>query len=574
MLLAIVVLLYAFLFFIFFSSYAFDDLGFDFPGYALRYHFAFSGWIKNLLFGVPAGTFDGVLPAFLPLFLKALGIGSFTLPVTASVFLLQLAIPIIFIAIGRLFGLDWKKAILLGLVFVLNPFSFKFFNRYFEFASWFFFLAAFLFYYKFLEAKRFEKKYFAPGVLASTAIVLSHPSGIYFWAIAFACILKDFVDLKRFAAIAFFTGALSAFWLLPFFSFAGFSIVAGQKGAELMTTGIKAASYFFALAMPIIWIVFSQKLKENKRVFRLFSFSTALAIVYAIAPQLPVLNVPFAHSFHAFFAFASLLAIMQLLKARAVTKNHFIAAAIVLAACVVVLFPVVARQYFFSEPRYSSFESDFGGQAQRINFTDIKALLEKIPKDSRFETLPYDALVSPYSAMFYDLVSLRGWGYNAYSLKESDALAKKLTSMNISCEEFVAGSELTATPYWIAMNETGEKFLKNCGLKKLAGKLPALYFLESNKATLVDGAELLELENTRIRFKATQKTVLVKANFFPRWHAFSGGKEIPIEDAHPGMLIETQPDSVVELQYGFAQIDLIGIIVSIAAILLFVLALV
>ncbi len=564
-----IVLSYAILFLIFITSYAFDDLGFDFAGYALRYKFAFSGWIKNLLLGIPAGTYDGELPSILPKLFEFLGFGSFTLPVTLSVFALQLLLPIIFLFIGRLFGIDWKKSVLLGLLFVLNPFTFKFFNRYYEFAAWFLFFVSFFFYYGFLESKKFDKKNFAFGVIASGAMILSHPSVIFFWGIAFAMLILDFVDLKRFAAIALFAAGLTAFWLLPFFGFSALSVVSAQSGGDLITVGIRASNYFFALAMPLILIFFSSVLKQNARVFRFFSIATVIAIVYAIAPKLPLLNVPFAHSFHIFFFFAIVIAVMQLLKSQAISKKHVLAVGIIALACVVLFFPIVARQYVFKEPRYGDY--DFAGQ--RINYSEFDALLQKIPENERFETLPSDMVIYAQANAKYGLLSLRGWGYNAYALKESNEISGQLVSMNVSCGEFVSGSEKTATAYWIALNEIGENFLKNCGLKKIAGNLPALYLLDSNKTALVDGAELLEFENTLIKFKAAQKIVLVKTNWFPRWHAVSNGKELAIGNAKPGMLVSAQPGSIVEMHYEKSGIDFAGIIISLVVLVFFVLAL-
>lgn len=571
-LLCAIVLLYTVLFFIFITSYAFDDLGFDFAGYALRYKFAFSGWIKNLWLGMPAGTFDGELPSLLPLVFQSLGFGSFTLPVTLSVFALQLLVPVVFLFIGRLFGIGWKKSVLLGLLFVLNPFTFKFFNRYYEFAAWFLFFVSFYFYYKFLESKGFDKKNFAFAVLASSAMVLSHPSLILFWGIAFAALLLDFVDLKRFAAIVLFTAGIMAFWLLPFFGFSSLSIVSMQKGSELMTTGIRASNYFFALAMPLILLVFHRNIRHNARVFRFFLIATIIAVAYAIAPAaLPLLNVPFAHSFHVFFFFAIVLALMQLLKNNVINSRHVAIAGIAAISCVALFFPVVARQFVFQEPRYSNYE--FGGQ--RINYSEFEALLQKIPKNARFETLPSDMVIYARANSQYGLMSLRGWGYNAYALKESNEIGAKLTGMNISCSEFVAGSEKTATAYWIALNETGQEFLENCGLrKKIGGKIPSLYLLDSNNIGLVDGAELLDFENTFLKFRTTKQNVLVKVSWFPRWHAYSGGKELPIENANPGMIVHAQPGSIVELRYEKAGIDFAGIIISIIALILFVLALV
>jgi hypothetical protein len=170
---------------------------------------------------------------------------------------------------------------------------------------------------------------------------------------------------------------------------------------------------------------------------------------------------------------------------------------------------------------------------------------------------------------------LRGWGYNAYALKESDEVGTKLTSLNVSCQDFVSESEKTATAYWISLDESSEKFLKNCGLKKIAGENPSLFFLDSKNISLVDGAQLLEFNNTKIKLRARAENVLVKVSWFPRWSAIDSttGQKLSIQDAKPGMLLKVEPGTIVELDYGLTETDWSGIIISVVFVLLFLLAL-
>jgi hypothetical protein len=208
------------------------------------------------LLGLPASTFDGFLPALLPLFFRALGAGFFTLPLMLSIFVLRAIVPLLFIPLGRIFGFGKKSSILLGLIFVLNPILFKFFNRYYEFAGWLFFVLWFAFFYKFLEAKQFNRLLFAASVASASLLVLSHTAPLFFLAIAALFLIRSKRDLERAITVGLLTAGLTAFWLLPFFSYQQLSMVSVQSGMELQSLGIQAAGFLLLLLLFFSTFIF------------------------------------------------------------------------------------------------------------------------------------------------------------------------------------------------------------------------------------------------------------------------------------------------------------------------------
>ncbi len=561
---AVIVAGYLLLVFSAFSTQFFDDLGFDYAGYALRYNYAFEGWSKNLLLGVPVSTFDGFLPSFLPLFFKFLGFGAFTLPLTLSIFVLRLLVPLAFIPIGNLFRLNKRYSLTAGLVFALNPITFKFFARYYEFFAWFAFLFAFVFFYKFLEEKGFSRKYFLLSSLAISFVALSHTATLFFLAPAFLVMVKSLPELKKLFSVGLLSAGLTSFWVLPFFAFLPFSVVSTQAGLELVSAGIMASNYFFVALLLLVFAFFLLKrIPFSERIFRLLALALALSCLQTFFPFLPLIEKPFAHSFHVFFVFVLLLSGMFLFR-RKVFSEKTAAYSLALAAAFLLLavffVPKINSQYFLQEPRFSSYS--FGGVK---DFSEVDALLTQIPHKTRFEVFPYDPIISAYSSLKYDLSSLLGWGYNAYALSEGFEF-RKLVSMGLGCEEFREGAALTSTTHWVSLSEGASAYLSGCGFLPVSepGKIPALFVLPEN-APLIENAELLQYENTYIKAKVSSGEAFIKVNYFPGWKAFLDGKEVPVEKHLHGMKVFSGKPATLELKYLPTAVDWIAIIISLVS---------
>lgn len=540
------------------TQFFFDDLGFDYAGYALRYNSLGESWIQEQHLGIPAGTFDPVLPGVLPFLIKLIGIGSFTLPLTLSILIIRMIFPFAFLYLGKSFGFDKKLSFIAGIIFVFNPVLFKFFNRFYEFTAWLFFVMAFVSFYNFLKEKEFSKKHFGLSVLFVCLTALSHATGLMFIAFSFLLITETRQELKK----LFFTGLASAgimaFWLIPFFSFVNLSVLQEQKGMLLVSNGIIASGIFLAVIL-LAGIFLLRKFNKNySKINRLLLGSFILSVIILVLPLIPVIEKPFAHSYHALFIFVLLISFLALIKEKLITKKHLAYTGIALLVIIIFLFQTVERQYFFDEPKLSEYK------IEEINF-----LLEEIPNDSRFELLSFNPVIHSFTALKGKL-SLNGWGYNAYTLIESEEIGTKMISMNLSCEEFTQRIEKTAANYWIVLDEKGEKYLTDCGLKEKTQKAnyPKLYFYEKN-SSLVENGKLIEFSDKKVVIDSFGGNVLLKQSFFPRWTAYQNEKKLELINKNPGIEILNSEKGLIELKYENTLIDWTGIIISLISLIVF-----
>ncbi len=540
------------------TQFLFDDLAFDYSGYALRYNSLNENWIQEQHLGIPTGTFDPILPGVLPFLIKLIGIGSFTLPLTLSILIIRMIFPFAFAFLGKSFGFDKKLSFIAGIIFVFNPILFKFFNRFYEFTAWLFFIMAFASFYNFLKEKEFSKKYFSLSVLFVCLTALSHSAGLIFIAFSFILITETKQELKKLFLTGLISGGIMAFWLIPFFVFVNLSVLHEQKGMLLVSTGIIASGIFLMMIL-LAGIFLLRKFKEKySKINRLLLGSFILSVVVLVLPLIPVIEKPFAHSYHALFIFVLLISFLALIKEKFISRKHLVYTGIALMLIVIFLFPVVERQYFFDEPRLKDYK------IEEINF-----LLEEIPDNSRFELIPFNPVIHSFTALKGKL-SLNGWGYNAYTLSESDEIGTKMISMDLSCKEFNQGIEKTAANYWIALNEKGEEYLTDCGLKEKTEKtgFPKLFFYEKN-SSLVENGELIEFSNKKVVIESFGGNVLLKQSFFPRWTAYQNGKELELINKNPGIEILNSKKGLIELKYENTLIDFIGIIISLISLTLF-----
>lgn len=563
------VLLYAAMVYVIASTTLYDDLGFDFSGYALRYSFAFDSWIPSLFMGMPAGLFDQFLPSILPLVLRGLGFGVFTLPLGISLLLMKMLLPFAFIVLGKSFGLSKKLSFLLGTVLVFNPILFKFFNRYYELTAWIFFLLALAFFYGFLEENSgkwkefFKSKNFLLAGIFTALTALSHSAPLFFLVFAFLFLVKGKQDLKKFAVVGVLGVSLSAFWILPFFYYLGFSGVAEQSGALLQTQGIFYSTFFLSLILAgiagIFWI---KKIETRMKQFLLLSFALSLIAMLLFAfPELTIFSKPFLHSYHVFFLIGILLGIGILWKHKLLDKRVVAGIAVIGIVALLVTFPIVERQYFFQEPRLSDLPYNKFNSSSVESFEEAKNLMEKIPKDERFELMPFEAPIASYGVEFLELKELSGWGYNVFALKESKSFAEEMLLMDLSCEKFNEGIRKSDTEYWVALDEEAFDHLKECGLETEETEFPAL-FVFPEKVEFVEGGILLERTNTNMKIEKLEKRVLVKESFFPKWNAYLNGKKVEVKEAMPEMIVESAENGILELKYERSAIEWIGIIIS------------
>jgi hypothetical protein len=94
------------------TQFFFDDLAFDYAGYALRYNSVFENWLQEQHLGIPTGTFDSVLPGVMPFIIKLIGIGHFTLPLTIAILIIRLIFPFAFVYLGKAFGFNKRMSFL------------------------------------------------------------------------------------------------------------------------------------------------------------------------------------------------------------------------------------------------------------------------------------------------------------------------------------------------------------------------------------------------------------------------------------------------------------------------------
>ncbi|MFH1663418.1 MAG: hypothetical protein ABH986_01165 [archaeon] len=545
------------------TQFFFDDLAFDYSGYALRYNSFFDGWTQKQHLGIPTGTFDPILPGILPFIIKLIGIGSFTIPLTISILIIRMIFPFVFIYLAKPFGFDKKISFFLGIIFVFNPILFKFFNRFYEFTAWLFFVMAFASFYVFLKEKKFSKKYFAFSVLFVCLTALSHVSALMFIGISFGLLVESKEEIKKLLGVGILSFGIMAFWLVPFFSFLNLSILENQKGMLLTSKGIVFSGIFLAAALVLFLFLFRKLKSKYSKINRLIFGSLVLATTVVAFPLLPLIEKAFAHSYHVFFIFVLILAFLVLIKENVIKKSHLTILGITLVIAVLFTFPIVERQYFFDEPRLK----DYG--IEKIN-----PLIEQVPENSRFELLPYNPIIHSFAALKYKKLSLNGWGYNGYTLKESNEIGSKMVSMNLSCEKFIEGIKKTATNYWIVMDENGEKYVKKCGLKEKSEKkeFPKLYYYEKF-SPLVENGKLIEFSEKKVVIDSFGGNVLLKQSFFPRWNAYQNGKKLQVLNAKPGIEIIETKKGLIELKYENSFQDWIGIIITIISVSAFILVL-
>jgi len=541
------------------TQFFFDDLGFDYSGYALRYNSFFESWLQEQHLGIPTRTFDSVLPGFLPFMVKLIGVGSFTLPLTISILIIRMIFPFVFVFLGKKFEFNSKLSFLVGIIFVFNPILFKFFNRFYEFTAWLFFVMAFASFYEFLKRKKFSKKFFGLSVFFVCLTALSHLGALFFVCVSFLFLVETKQEIKKLLLTGLISTGIIGFWVIPFFSFLDYSIVQEQKGMLLTSTGILTSGIFLTIALITVFFAFRKFKEKQPKINRLILGSFILSVIILLFPLIPIIAKPFAHSYHAFFIFVLLLAFLTLIKEGLIQKNHSLAVAAILLITVILIFPIIERQYLFEEPKLSEY-----------NIKEISLLIKEVHEQSRFEVLPYNPVIHPVIAVEYHKLSLNGWGYNAYTLKESDEIGEKMISMKLSCEEFTKGIEKTATNYWIVLDEKAEEYLKKCMLKQkgMTKKFPKLYFYEKN-SPLIENGKLVEFSNEKVLIESYGGNVLVKQSFFPRWKAYQNGKELEIEDKKPGIKILSTEKGFVELRYEKTFADWAGIIISLVSIIIF-----
>jgi hypothetical protein len=417
---------------------------------------------------------------------------------------------------------------------------------------------AFASFYKFLKEKE-HKKYFALTVLFVCLTTLSHLGPLIFIAISFALLIESKNEIKKLLSVGIISTGITAFWFMPFFYFVNLSIVEKQKGMLLTSQGIVASGIFLAFALLAVLFVFMKAKNRHPRIERLIKGSFILSVVILFFPLLPVIEKPFAHSYHAFFVFVLLIAVLILIKENSIKKEHLIFMSIAFIVSLLLAFPVIERQYSFEEPRLKDYK-----------IKDISLLTKEIPGDSRFEVLPFNPVIHSFTALNKKL-SLNGWGYNAYTLKESNSIGTKMASMQLPCKEFIEGIKKTATNYWIVTNREGENYVKKCRLKektKLKEGFPKLYYFEEY-SPLVENGKLIEFSNKKVVIESFGGNVLLKQSFFPGWNAYQHGKKLKTANKKPGIEILNTKEGIIKLKREKTLVEWIGTIISIASIAIF-----
>ena len=201
--LALILLGLIFLLANFFYYYAHDDLSFDYVGYAMRAFHAFDGgWNNNHYLGYPASVFTPLLPSVMPVLFKAIGLGAITLPITLSILLVRILLLCSFVLVGKNLNLKALPSLVLGVVFVFNPFTFNFLNRYYELTAWLFFVIFFWAIFNLLEKEK--KAFFLPSVLSLSAIILSSQIPAIFAGILSLLLINSIQRLKKIVLIFLF----------------------------------------------------------------------------------------------------------------------------------------------------------------------------------------------------------------------------------------------------------------------------------------------------------------------------------------------------------------------------------
>ena len=540
---------------------AFDDLVFDYTGYALRMNTFLEPWINNYGMGIPT-TIAQTLTLIFPLIFKSLGFGLVTLPLVLGLLLFRLITPFAFVALKKIVDIDWRLLVLGGIFFVFNPVSVNFLHRYLEFTGWFFFIFAFSFFYEFISVKNPNKKSLFFSVLFSLFTILSHTIPTIFLFFSFLALSISREDFKRAFLVIVASLCLSAFWLFPTIAFQEYSLLSlTTKGLiAINTPGIFLSSMVLTFILFAICI-FSYVLKIHKSNLRLFQFFYcvfALSLVKIFLSGLPVISMIFAHSYHVFFIFSALLFLFLLVKKKLVKERYVWILILLFLLSSFLIFP--AR--YGVEPRFSD----------QYDLNKFELIFSKIPKNERVELLPADgAFLSYYSYLYgfsvvdqYIYVPLRSTD------KQVTLLVSNFDNFSRDCKEFNELAEKTAINYWIANSDEAKSYLTNCGMKNLNNELPIL-FKSHSEINLVENGSLVSMENTKIVINALPPSTLLKINYFPRWFAYAQEKELPIENANPGMRIKVEKPTTVELHYSSSAVDWFSIFVSLfsAAIFLF-----
>jgi len=544
---AIVALFLAVLFFSFSFEMA-DDLGFDFAGYAQRYNFAFSGWVKNVLGGVPADTFYPQVPSILPIALKAIGLGDFTLPVALSILVFRLLLAASFVLVAQHFKVSKKTGLLIGLLFVLNPVIYNFLDRYYELASWTFFVVFFVSFYGLLKEKKFSNKLFLLSGIFAALSVLSSQTALFFITISTLFLMTSKEDIKRLFLTGIFAAGLCAFWLLPFLYYLGLSVVSQTQGSLLQTPGIFYSSVFAIALLGITAFLFWKRKTAQKRILQLSTLAFFLALIELLAPHLPLINKPFIHSYHVFFFFVLAFCWLSIIKEIRVNTKIVFGAFAVFTIILIVGHAKIIGQYVSPIPTFSTYMVD----EKPLDFSDPDYFLKKIPIDAKYEVFPYDPVVSSYSSVHYGLTNLLGWGFNAVALKNGIDPDLKFSPENTNCRDIEDLEKDFGLSHVISLNEKAQAKLSECQWNKAEQKGQVALFTSPNydgKSLLVENGELLEYGNNYVKVLARPPQTILKINYFPLWKAYAEGKEIQITDKTPGMQVSVEKETTVEFKF-------------------------
>lgn len=548
-----------------------DDLGFDFAGYAQRYHFAFSGWVKNLLGGVPADIFVPTLPSIFPLFFRTLGLGSFTLPLALSALLFRISLVFSFVLIARHFKVHWALGGIAGLLLVLNPITYSFFDRYYELAAWAFFALSFLFLYRLVQEKSFSLNNFLASSIFGALCTLSSSVGVFFLGMASVFLITSKDDLKKIIAVWILLIGLSAYWLFPFVAYYDLSIISRFEGHVLQTPGTFYSSVFLVLALGASILYFYKKIPQERRAFQLLSLTFLISVIRIIFPTLPVIGKAFTHSYHIFYLFVLFFCFLAIAKKIPADKKFFTSIGSVFLTLVVLGGPMMFERYTFKSVSFSNYE--LNGEA--INFLEVENALKQIPKNTRFETLPYDPVISAPASVLYDLTSVFGWGFNGVTLVGFEDLKMDFSKKQVLCSEILRAEKLFGLSHVISLTSESSKDLEECGFEKIKTLNQVSLFVSprfEGKSFLVENGELLEYSNTKVVLLANPPSVLFKENYFPRWKAYVNGNPAEIIDKKPGMQVSVEKKSLVELRYEWTIIEFTGFFVTaIATIIMIVL---
>jgi hypothetical protein len=135
-----------------------------------------------------------------------------------------------------------------------------------------------------------------------------------------------------------------------------------------------------------------------------------------------------------------------------------------------------------------------------------------------------------------------------------------------TCAEFENACQESGVSYVAAATDDFRDFLVRCGGVKRAeagdlrlsespgDALATLTVYEVPwRSSLIEPTTELSIQPNEIRLQARAKTTYrVKYTAFSGWRAFQNGRRIPISDAKPGMLIESESDGEIVLKYAFS----------------------